>query len=176
MAWTELIELTYPSDTVWKVCPDYPTIEISDKGRFRRISGGGIPNGFCRNVRLTVGAGGYHVLHIKKPDGVYALVRAHTLVGLTYLGVCPEGQEIRHKDRNRLNDRPSNLEYSTHKESMRKGYDLAAWNKKGRNRKLTLIQVAEIRASTLPMKDLVQRYKVSRSTITAIRKRKIYND
>jgi hypothetical protein len=42
----------------------------------------------------------------------------HRLVALAFLGPCPEGQEVRHKDGGRDCPRLSNLEYGTHAENM----------------------------------------------------------
>jgi len=37
----------------------------------------------------------------------------HRLVATAFLGACPEGQEVRHKDDDRTNARADNLEYGT---------------------------------------------------------------
>ncbi len=42
----------------------------------------------------------------------------HALVAQAFLGPCPEGQEVRHKDDNRLNPCACNLEYGTRQDNV----------------------------------------------------------
>ena len=42
----------------------------------------------------------------------------HRLVALTFIGPCPEGCEVNHKDCNKENNHVSNLEWVTHHENM----------------------------------------------------------
>lgn len=47
----------------------------------------------------------------------------HRLVCLAWHGVCPEGMECSHKNGNKQDNRPENLEYQTHKMNCAMKYD-----------------------------------------------------
>jgi hypothetical protein len=46
----------------------------------------------------------------------------HRLVATKYIGQCPDNKETSHKDGNKLNNTPSNLEYLSHSENILKAY------------------------------------------------------
>lgn len=48
----------------------------------------------------------------------------HRLVAEAVYGPCPEGYEVNHKDGNKLNNHPSNLEYITHAENIQHASNL----------------------------------------------------
>lgn len=66
----------------------------------------------------------------------------HRLVARAFIGPCPPGQEVMHKDDNPLNARADNLEYGT---SLQNNHDKIARGRFTR-RKLTEDQVRDIRA------------------------------
>lgn len=43
----------------------------------------------------------------------------HRLVAAAFIGPCPSGHEVNHKDKNRKNPRPTNLEYVTRSQNIR---------------------------------------------------------
>jgi len=47
----------------------------------------------------------------------------HQLVADAWLGPCPDGMEVDHKDFDKANNRPSNLEYVTHQENVQRARD-----------------------------------------------------
>lgn len=51
-----------------------------------------------------------------------AMTAVHKVVAQKYLGDCPPGCEISHKDGNRLNNHWTNLEYITHSENQLKAF------------------------------------------------------
>src|SRR6185369_6475365 len=83
----------------------------------------------------------------------------HRLVAAAFIGPCPEGCEVNHKDLNKANNSVGNLEYITHAENVKH----ARQNKKdwrslrGENSsrgKLTNAQADEIRNSPLSQRVL----------------------
>ena len=96
----------------WRDVPGYAgALQASDLGRIRRIhvlaqrprSGTGY---------LVCGVPGTGTKHSKNEH-------VHALVAAAFLGERPAGLEINHKDGNRENPRPDNLEYVTRKENVR---------------------------------------------------------
>lgn len=58
-------------------------------------------------------------------------VRVHRLVALCWIGKCPEGYEVNHKDGNKANNHADNLEYVTSKQNKAHALSLGLM-KKGR--------------------------------------------
>ena len=69
----------------------------------------------------AVGKRGYVYIHCCK-DGKTAVISLHKLVAKFFIGECPEGFEINHKDGDRLNNAASNLEYVTPSQNMCHAY------------------------------------------------------
>lgn len=80
--------------------------------------------GRIKNVRtgkITLGRRGtYYTYHIKGASGS---VGVHRLVALTFLGSCPRGAVVNHKDLNKLNNHLSNLEYVSKKRNAQHAAD-----------------------------------------------------
>jgi hypothetical protein len=116
-------------------------------------------------------------------------LRIHQAVAAAFIGPCPTGQMVNHKDTNRANNRAENLEYTTaagntaHAKALgrmahgdRHGARLHpethARGERHGCAKLTAAQVADIRAQFRPGVDTYtavgQRYGVNRSTIRRI--------
>ena len=64
----------------------------------------------------------YRVVSWMENKTLYS-VRAHRLVYVHFFGPIPEGYEIHHKNNNKIDNRPENLELVTHKQNMRKAAD-----------------------------------------------------
>ncbi len=95
---------------IWKPCVGFENFyEVSDLGRVRRTG---------KDVlAFKKHSGGYVMvcLHVNRP----AYRTVHSLVCEAFIGPRPEGAEINHRDANKQNNYPSNLEYVTHAENMR---------------------------------------------------------
>jgi hypothetical protein len=97
---------------LWKSVLDWP-YEVSIFGQIRRTDNGS--RSYSGNViKGTLGGTkrNYPVVQLCRP-GARKWVSKHKLVANAFLGPCPDGMEIHHKDHNPLNPRLDNLEYVT---------------------------------------------------------------
>ena len=89
--------------------------EISDWGRLKRaMSGKGTFVGRILCGGLDKDGYRYTSLSI---DGIAHKVKIHRLVMAAFVGPCPEGKEVNHKDGDKTNNYVENLEYITHREN-----------------------------------------------------------
>ena len=151
--------------------------EVSDFGRVRSLPRK-LPRYWMKGRVLRPGrSGNYPAVHLA--DGPRREMRhVHTLVATAFIGPRPEGHEVNHKDRDRLNPRADNLEYTTHAENIRHtiATGRAPMPRGFRRGKLTAAQVAEIRASVETLRALARRFDVSPTTIGDVRRRRIWRD
>lgn len=99
----------------WKEHPEWKGYEASTEGRVRSWRGKG---GFLRKepyvLRGRVDKDGYTRIHLRRADGRDVDKLLHAFVIECFKGPCPPGLQVRHTpDRDRSNNRPSNLEYGT---------------------------------------------------------------
>ena len=111
------------------------TISHPTKGKMRRQ---GIILSLSKSTR------GYVQAHLKR-DGKTKNAIVHQLVARAFIGERPEGYDINHKDGDKQNNSPSNLEYVTHQENMQHAWDTGLKQPSYILRKLTSEQVVEIR-------------------------------
>ena len=107
----------------WKPVPGYEgCYEISDLGEVkslqrtvvRRRSG---PRTYREKILAQdVNHAGYHRVTLHK-DATKLRRGVHQLVLLAFVGPCPEGLEVLHRDGDTHNNRLSNLKYGTRKEN-----------------------------------------------------------
>lgn len=90
--------------------------EVSSYGRVRRIARGS-PNTFPGRILNPSKNSRYPIVVLYGPNGEKKTVRVHILVAQAFLGPCPVGKEVNHKDTNRWNCRLRNLEYATPKQN-----------------------------------------------------------
>ena len=57
--------------------------------------------------------------------------RVHTLVAAAFIGPCPDGHEVNHKNADKNDNRPEMLEYTTHLENLRHSQRLGLRKKRG---------------------------------------------
>lgn len=151
------------------------TYAVSSLGRVRREAPGrGTQVG--RLLRPQPAAGGrYPGVTLMGPDGRQYSRYVHELVAEAFLGPCPEGQEVDHKDTDRWNPAVSNLEYVTRGENIARALanGVAAVGRMMRNAKLTDQAVREIRAlrGVVPQSELARRYGVSPSAVSSVQRR-----
>lgn len=63
-------------------------------------------------LRVSPAKGGYLKVNLCK-NSIKRTRAVHKIVAETFLGPCPEGHEVNHKDTNKNNNRADNLEYLT---------------------------------------------------------------
>jgi len=75
-----------------------------------------------RYLKPTRSGGFYAYYYVCLKDAGMTWVSVHKLVASKFLGVCPDGCEISHKDGNKWNNHWSNLEYITHSANLKKSF------------------------------------------------------
>lgn len=110
--------------------------------------------GWVRNARSGVvlnpgtDRGGYLCV-ILTVDGVRKAYKVHRLVAAVFLGPCPEGYDVNHKNGIKSDNRPRNLEYVTRSENLRHAFALGLKTHKGENHpksKYTSEQAKEVKS------------------------------
>lgn len=142
-------------------------------GRVRRIAPGhGTRAG--RICTQSVGSYGYASVGLSK-KGVSRTSKTHILVARAFLGEPPVGEEVNHKDSNRMNPILSNLEYVTRSGNVRHCINAGRFNVlrgEQKTHKLTEVNVRQILLSKETDRVLASNFGVSHRTIWAIRNRK----
>lgn len=124
---------------------------------------------------------GYRIIRLSVP-GSRPTFRVHRLVAMCFIGPRPDGMQINHKDGDKANNRPGNLEYVTGRDNIRHSWATglhAADDRKGESHpgvKLTADDVRTIRA-IYPAKtitELAAVYGVTAANISSIVKRKTW--
>jgi hypothetical protein len=104
-----------PDDTTerWLPVPGWEgEYEVSDHGRLRRP---------IRYLTHSSAAGGYRRIALyRRNKGHFFLV--HQLVMRAFVGPCPPGHEIDHRDEDKTNNRLPNLEYVTRTVNIRRSW------------------------------------------------------
>ena len=80
-----------------------------------------------RPVKVRVNKDGYEIVDLFVMGNKVA-VSVHVLVALVVLGPCPPGKEVNHRDLDKRNNRPSNLEYLTHLANIRHAAVRGVWS------------------------------------------------
>lgn len=113
-------------DEIWKPVPGFVKYEVSNLGRVRRC----VPGRSTRigKVLKPQPKNGYFTVLLSGPNG-FKHRSVHRLVAAAFLGPCPDGYEVNHKDRVRSNNRLDNLEYMTPSDQQRHAWQTAEkWN------------------------------------------------
>lgn len=113
-------------DEVWKPVVGYEGwYEVSSLGRVRAVAKVD-RSGACRGKRLLScrpSNRGYVVHHLTK-NGCVRGTGAHRLVAMAFIGPCPDGMQVNHKDGVKTNNAVENLEYVTPSENVRHAWDM----------------------------------------------------
>jgi hypothetical protein len=155
----------------WRQVPDFPSYEASSLGRIRNSA-----SGLVRKTRVNWG--GY--AHVTLSQNGRPFFRGvHRLVASAFHGQCPHGREVNHKDGDKVNNAPENLEYLTRSENnkhafaigLKSGTNFPIYRGSAHGRaKLTEADVETIRRLHKDVSNvaLAANYRVSVPTIEAI--------
>ena len=107
-----------------------------------------------------------------RTEGKQRFCKAHRLVWTFFFGIIPGGMEVNHKDGNKSNNNPANLELLTPSQNVKHAYrKLKVNDRRGENNtfsKLKNSDVVDIRRSRKcgqSVKDIARRHKVGISAI-----------
>lgn len=152
--------------------------EVSNKGRVRSRqlwgrsgdSGGPTRHLSPGNVR------GYMQLNLAK-DGVHKSALVHRLVAIAFVGLPPTpDHQVNHKDFDKSNNVPENLEWVTQTENNIYSKDVIPRNRGERNhsklKEHEVMAIRELHALGATYGQLASHYKVSTQTIFSIVKRR----
>jgi hypothetical protein len=104
----------------WRSIKDYEGYEVSNLGRIRSYWTVGNTKQLgsrCKYFNPKPDPVGYLKVSLCR-EGVAKSFRVHVIVASHFLGPCPAGQEVRHKNGIRHECAASNLEYGTRKQNM----------------------------------------------------------
>lgn len=117
--------------------------------------------------------GRYHTVRLTR-EGKGRTCLVHQLVALTFLGPPPPGQECRHLNDNKDDNRALNLAYGTRSQNMQDASANGRTRRGEQNHftKLTAAQVLEIRAAVgVSQSELAGRHGISQAQVCEIRNR-----
>jgi hypothetical protein len=167
----QFTQLPLGEQEVWRPVPGWEGwYEASSLGRVRRVEPTRLyPAGHV--LTPWTNANGYLFVGLSRPGRRDARLLLHRVVASAFLGPCPAGKQVNHKDMDRHNNRARNLEYVTHGENQRHAYANGREPARGEQRasKLTEADVLAIRASSEPPRVLAARYGVSRFFVWEVR-------
>lgn len=172
---------TLPGE-VWRPLPGRESeYLVSSHGRVRSVdrqienAAGGRCDAYARFVRgrllsQRTARGGYRVVSLSGAHPGNRLV--HRLVAEAFVGPAPDGYQVNHRNGDKLDNRPENLEYVTPSENTQHAYDTGL-QKRGEghyNAKLTEEAVLSMRANRgrLTYKQMADRYGVTVSTVKTV--------
>src|SRR3990167_7731410 len=97
---------------MWKPIPEFAGVyEANEIGEIRRVGKGrGVRNGRAKAQRLM--NAGYLLCSLSVGNHAYGRL-VHRLIAAAFLGPCPAGHEVNHKNLDKLDNRAVNLEYLT---------------------------------------------------------------
>lgn len=142
---------------LWKIISGYPKYKISNLGRVER-------NG--RFLSQYLNKDGYPTLGLSN-SGIQRTLNVHRLVAIAFIPNPKNLPQVNHKDGIKTNIAASNLEWSTYGHNLKHAYDNSL---RPRYKKLTLENIATIRATIGRTKELAHRFNVNKSTIKRARK------
>lgn len=109
---------------------------------------GAATTGWYRQVGLSV-------------NGRVTLLHVHVLVAQTFIGPCPPGKEVNHKNGDKTDAHADNLEYATHQENMAHAARSGLLPRGGRHSAETIAAIRALQGRGLSQQTVAQRYGTS---------------
>jgi DNA-binding transcriptional regulator YiaG len=157
----------------WRPCARNPNYAVSSLGRVKRIADSKTHKATGACLRQSLRAG-YPFVQFSS-GGKRENVLIHHLVAEAFLGPQPDGKNIHHRDADKTNACPENLEYVSQSDNVKASYACGnADRSRERNTqaKLTGAKAEEIRALTraggLTQRAIAERYGVTEGAVRAI--------
>lgn len=164
--------------------------EVSNLGRVRSVAravnfeNGRILHYQGKITRVYFNAGGYLRVHLNR-DNKSREHKVHSIVASAFIGPRPPGMQIDHKDGCKTNNAPSNLEYVTGSENIKRSFArgthpitvrdkrrlFQGYGELSNSWKLTDVQVIEIRRlykEGMKQTELADMFRVTQGTISRI--------
>lgn len=159
----------------WHDIPGYEGVyQVSNGGDIKRVKVyGGV------SLRKTRPQNGYRLIFLRL-KGQSNRHFVHRLVMLAFVGECPIGKQVNHKNGIKDDNRLENLEYVTPSENKRHAVDVLKKHigEQNNKAKLTAVQVVEIRRlhaeGNTKIEALARMYKVSGVSIRAVLSRETW--
>ena len=114
------------SNEIWRPYPSAPRYFVSNSGRILTIKP------IKRILTQFLDKSGYPIVSIVGQGG---RVRVHNIVAETFIGKKPFGTQVNHKDGNKCNNTPGNLEYISQAENLRHAFRTGLMKNSGRKKK-----------------------------------------
>lgn len=167
---------------IWKTIVGYEGwYSVSSHGRVRREKNGPYTKIRKRILKPIKDSYGYYHIDLYK-NGIQKNYTIHKLITIAFLGKCPKGLQVNHKDGIKTNNYASNLEYVTHYQNMqharKNGFFKSKKGSKNGRAKLTEKQVFQIRRlyqkGNIIQRKLGEKFNVSQSIIGFITRKETW--
>jgi hypothetical protein len=162
----------------WRVVPDYQDYEVSSLGNVRSWKPLGMEKGRPLKARILAPETsweGYRMAHLRNSTG-RKRAKVAALVLLAFVGPRPNGMVVAHTNGNAIDDRLENVRYATQRENIHDKFrhGTVMFGEGHTNHKLTAEKVIAIRQSNKSHPATALEFGVSKSLVSAIRKRRIW--
>ena len=161
-------------DEEWKLIEEFPMYAVSNQGRVKRLFS---PSGRPKNKILKpthTSDDQYPAISFSKKSK-RKMIPVHRLVARAFIGECPKGYEVNHKNGNKRDPTLVNLEYVTRSQNKKHAFEIGLITKKKPEQKLTPSDINQIRAlivSGLSNTQISKIFKVHSTTICNIKRHK----
>lgn len=167
----------------WRAVPGFDGYEVSNQGRVRGWKHRYGVRNKPHEMKLQVDYHGYVKAYLVR-DGVQRPIGVHRLVAAAFIGPCPTGLQVNHRDGCKANNAPENLEYVTPSENVKHRFDVLGQRvisgEEVYNAKFTHAQVRAIRkqyaGGQITMLALAEEYGTNPSRIWKIVHREVYKE